>query len=377
MTNDELAGGLLAHFSDLPDPRDPRGVRHPVTSLVVISLLAVICGANTYSAIREYAVSNLEWLGTFLPLPHGAPSQDTFERLFQLLEPDAWHARFLAFTQELDLPPLEGDEVVALDGKSARASGVLHAVSAWSTNYGFSLAQEAVGEGGNEITALPEVLGVLEAPGAVVTVDAIGAQKDVAWLIRERHAEYLLALKGNHPNLHQDVRWLFEHADELGWQGVEHGYARSEEKGHGRFETRECWVTSDLSALDPAEVASWRDLACVARVRSRRVTRERESTLDRYYLSSLPADAARVLFAARSHWGIENSLHWVLDVVFDEDRSRARAKNAQANWAALRRVVVSLLRQDKSVKAGAETKRLKAAWDRAYLLRLLKTATLR
>lgn len=376
---DILTTKLLAHFHDLPDPRDPRGVRHPLESLAVISILAALCGANTYSGIYQYALSNEAWLASFLRLPHGIPSQDTFERLFQILNPDAWHARFRAWTRELVLPELpEGeDDVIAIDGKTARASrgdrNPLHTVTAWSTQYGLALAQENVPDKSNEITVIPDLLNLIEPAGAVITIDAMGAQKEVAWTVREHHAQYVLALKSNHPHLSSDVRWTFEHADELGWQSLEHDYVRTVEKGHGRLETRECWVLTDLSALDAGEVGAWRDLKSIARVRCHRDVKGRESVEDRYFLTSLPQDAPRVLRVVRQHWGIENGLHWVLDVAFDEDRSRARAKHAQANWAALRRLVTSILKQDKSTKAGIETKRLKAAWDRNYLMRLLNT----
>lgn len=379
MTADILASTLLAHFHDLPDPRKPRGVRHPLESLVVISILAAMCGANTCSGIYQYALSNEEWLRTFLRLPHGIPSQDTFERLFQILAPDAWQPHFRAWTRELVLPDLpEGeDEVIAIDGKTARASrgekNALHTVTAWSTQHGLALAQESVPEKKNEITVLADLLNVIEPAGAVITTDAMGAQKEVAWTIREHHAHYVLALKANHPNLSDDVRWTFEHADELGWNGIEHDYVRTVDKGHGRLETRECWVICDLGALDGEEVARWKDLRCVARVRSHRDIKGMESVEDRFFLTSLPRDATRILRVVRQHWGIENGLHWVLDVAFDEDTSRARAKNAQANWTALRRLITSILKQDKRTKAGIEAKRLKAGWDRTYLLQLLNT----
>lgn len=344
---------------------------------MVISILAAICGANTCSGIYQYALSNEQWLGSFLRLPHGVASQDTFERLFQIIDPDAWHSRFRAWIKDLRLPELPAgeDEVIALDGKTARASrgerSALHTVSAWSTQHGIALGQEFVPQKENEITVLADLLNSIEPAGAVVTVDAMGAQREVAFTVREHHAHYVLALKGNHPNLSEDARWVFEHADELAWEEIEHDYVRTVGKGHGRLETRECWVVCDLSALDQEEVGRWRDLACLARVRSHREVKGEKSVEDRYFLTSLPRDAARILRAVRQHWGIENGLHWVLDVAFDEDRSPARARNAQANWAALRRLVISILKQDKTTKAGMEAKRLKAGWDRNYLIKLL------
>lgn len=370
--------GLLEHLADLPDPRSPRGVRHKLTDIVCVSLLAVICGANTFADIHQYALAHRPWLETFLELPSGVPSQDTFERLFAALNPAAWQGRFLAWTRSLCLPELGPgeDEVLAVDGKTARGSRVqgtrpLHTVSVWSSQYEIVLARAAVDNKENEIVVLPELLETVGVAGAVVTTDAMGCQKSVAWAVREHHGHYLLALKDNHPKLAEDVRWLFEHAEGIGWDKVEHSHTKTFDKGHGREETRECWVLTDLEIISGRE--AWRDLAGVARVRSTRVVGEQTSREDRYYLTSLPCDSGRVLRASRLHWGIENGLHWVLDVAFDEDGSRARIKNTQANLVAVRHLALGLLKRDTMVKAGVKAKRLRAGWDRAYLLKLLES----
>jgi predicted transposase YbfD/YdcC len=370
--------GLLAHFADFPDPRDPRGIRHKLCDIICISILAVICGANTYSQIHQYALAQEDWLESFLELPSGIPSQDTFERIFAALHPKAWQSKFLAWTQTLTLPelPEDEDEVLAVDGKTARRShhnglGALHTVSVWSSQFEIVLAQEQVDKKTNEITVIPDLLEVISPAGAVVTTDAMGCQKNIAWTVREYHAHYLLALKDNHPKLFADSQWLFAHADEIGWDKVEHSYAKTVDKGHGRGETRECWVLSNLDIIEERE--EWRDLSCLVRVRgSQRIKGEDEAHVqDRYFVTSLPCDATRILRSARKHWGIENGLHWVLDMAFDEDNSRSRTKNAQANWVALRHLAVSLLKRDKSLKVGVEAKRLRAGWDRNYLLKLL------
>ena len=368
---------LLTHFSDLPDPRKPRGVRHELCDIVSISILAVICGANTYSQIHQYALSHKEWLQSFLELPSGVPSQDTFERVFALLNPAVWQSRFLAWTKTLVLPDLpEGeDEVLAVDGKTARRShrngfGALHTVSVWSSQFEVVLAQEGVPDKTNEITVIPDLLEVVNPAGAVVTTDAMGTQKHIAWTVREYHAHYLLALKDNHPTLFEEVEDFFNYADTLEWE-VEHSHTKTTERGHGRDETRECWLLPVPEWLYEREC--WRDLTSVVRVKATRTLKGNTSEHTRYFLTSLPLDAERALRAARFHWGIENGLHWVLDVAFDEDGSRAHLENAQASWVALRHLAMNLLKRDKTVKAGVEAKRLRAGWDRSYLLKLLQT----
>lgn len=374
MTKRDLPG-LIRYFSDLPDPRDPRGIRHELVDIVCISILGVICGANTYSQIHQYALAQESWLRSFLELPSGIPSQDTFERLFAVLNPHAWQSRFLAWTQTLVLPALaEGeDEVLAIDGKTARGSltsgvGALHTVSVWSSQLELVLTQQQVPKKTNEITVIPEILEVVNPAGAVVTTDAMGCQKQVAWTVREHHAHYLLALKDNHPTLYADVKDFFDYADKVNWE-LEHSYTQTTERGHGRTEMRECRVLAAPEWLH--EGNTWRDLTSIVQVTSTRTVGDNTSEFTRYFLTSLPLDAERALRAARFHWGIENGLHWVLDVAFDEDSSRAHLKNAQATWVALRHLAVNLLKRNKTVKAGVEAKRLRAGWDRTYLLKLL------
>ncbi len=366
---------LLTHFADLSDPRKPRGVRHKLLDIVSISILAVICGANTYSQIHQYALAQEAWLSSFLELPSGVPSQDTFERVFALLSPDVWHSRFLAWTQTLVLPelPKGEDEVLAVDGKTARRShrkglGALHTVSVWSSQFEVVLVQKGVPDKTNEITVIPELLEVVNPAGAVVTTDAMGTQKQIAWTIREHHAHYVLALKDNHPTLFEETKDFFAYAGKVDW-ALEH--SQTTERGHGRVETRECWVSPVPEWLHERE--AWRGLSSLVKVHATRTLEGNTSEHTRYFLSSLPLDAARALRAARFHWGIENALHWVLDVAFDEDSSRAHIENAQASWVALRHLAINLLKRDKTVKAGVEAKRLRAGWDRAYLLKLLQS----
>jgi len=265
--------------------------------------------------------------------------------------------------------------VLAVDGKSARGSvapglGALHTVSVWSSQLEVALAQQQVPEKSNEITVIPELLEVVNPAGAVVTTDALGCQKQVAWTVREHHAHYLLALKDNHPTLFEDVKDFFGYAAKVGWE-LEHSYTLSTKRAHGRTETRECWVLPVPEWLH--ECQSWRDLASLVKVHAKRTVGDQSSEHSRYFLTSLPLDAERALRAARAHWGIENGLHWVLDVAFDEDNSRARLKNAQATWVALRHLAINLLKRDTALKVGVEAKRLRAGWDRRFLLKLLNT----
>jgi len=367
---------LLTVFRDIPDPRSARGIRHKLEDIVVISVLAFICDANDYVDIREWGVANEEWLRTFLSLKHGIPSVDTFERVFCILKPEVWQSRFRQWTRETVLAENDNkhDEVIAVDGKTARGShteglNALHTVSLWSSYGGIVLAQEDVPDKTNEITVIPDLLSVVNPAGAVVTSDAMGTQKDIAWTIREFDADYLLALKDNHPTLFEDVQWLFEQGDQDNWHNTAHSYTKTLERSRDRLEQRECWVLDELDFLEQA--GHWRDLRSIVRVRSSRTHQETCRVHDRFYISSLAADAERVLYAARTHWGIENSLHWVLDVVFDEDASRARKDNAQANLVSLRHTALNILKQDTNSKSSIKAKRKRAGWNRDYLLELI------
>lgn len=376
-SNVEIGKSLLAVFSDLPDPRSARGIRHKLSDIVVISILAFICGADDYVDIRTYGLANEAWLRTFLALEHGIPSVDTLERVFAILQPEAWQGKFLDWTRHTVLGLEDedgGDDIIAIDGKTACSSGTanqaaLHTVSAWTSQGGIVLGQETVASKSNEITAIPELLSVLAPAGAVVTCDAMGTQKDIAWTIREYHADYLLALKDNHPKLHQDAQWLFDQAEQ--YPDTLASYSSTESRSANNYDRRECWVMDDLSFLELHTHNAWRDLTSLVKVRRTYQQQGETHTQDRFYLSSLPADAERALHAARSHWGIENQLHWVLDVVFKEDASQVHRGNAQANLVSLRHTALNILKQDRGSKASIKSKRKRAGWDRDYLLTLL------
>ena len=278
-----------------------------------------------------------------------------------LLDAEAWQGVFFNWARKLRREETRSPtEVLAVDGKFARASG-LRTVSVWASEQQIVLAQQQVADKTDEITVIPELLEVLDLAGTTVTIDAAGTQKQIAWVIREHHADYVLALKANHKHLFADVQWLFvQHNDAPHWS--------TSSKGHGRTETRDTWLLTDLSFLE--SVSAWRDLAAVARVRSTREVKGEVAIHDRYFLTSL-TDAQTLAYAVRSHWGIENGLHWVLDVAFSEDQNRTRTDHAQANLVTLRHLALNQLKQEKTLKASIKAKRMRAGWDDDYLLKVL------
>lgn len=387
---DPLAGtALQTYFAALPDPRSGPAVRHELLDIVTIAVLAVLCGADSWVDVELFGRSKEPWLETFLALPHGIPSHDTFGRVFAALDPAAFERGFLGWVQAVagraggETPDAAaGDRRaprVAIDGKTLRRShdhanglGPLHLVSAWATDRGLVLGHRAVAEKTNEIVAIPALLDVLEVEGSVVTIDAMGCQQAIARRIRQRGGDYVLALKDNHPTLHELVAHHFAVTADGDAAGLAPTTHQSLGKDHGRLERRRCWATDDpevLAWLDPN--ATWPGLRSVAAVASERRIDGVTQTEIRYFLTSLPADAQAIAAAVRGHGGIENQLHWVLDVAFREDESRVRTGHAAATFAVLRHIALNLLRHDRTVKAGIKAKRLKAGWDEAYLLHLL------
>src|SRR5512135_400508 len=366
---------LAHHFADLTDPRVERTRLHELLDIVTIAVCAVVAGADSWEHIEQFAKAKPSWLKTFLALPNGVPSHDTFARVFARLDPGEFQRCFLGWIGALQ--EATGRRVIAIDGKSLRRSfdrakgkSALHLVHAWAAANHLLLGQVAEDEKSNEITAIPGLLKVLELSGAIVTIDAMGCQKEIARTIRDEGADYLLALKANHEHLYDQVKAFWEGAYRRGFKGDDViTYHRQWNEGHGRFEARRCWATSDLSWLGGRE--EWDGLRSVVFIESERFVGASLAVEERYYLSSLPADARLLNEAARSHWAVENSLHWVLDVTFDEDRGRIRKENAPENFGLLRRLALCLLKRDRSFKGSIQGKRLRASWDEGYLLQVL------
>jgi predicted transposase YbfD/YdcC len=359
------APGFLAPFATLKDPRVNRTKRHSLLDILFIALCAVVSGANDCVAMAKFGTSKRAWLEKFLDLPNGTPAHDTFTRVFAALDGKAFVDCFLNWVAALQ--EATGGQVVAIDGKTARATldrakgqNPLHVVSAWATENHLLLGQEVVDDKSNEITAIPKLLAVLELTGAIVTIDAMGCQKDIAAKIREKGADYVLAVKGNQDHLEEDIIDAFAAVDEGRGKATVRTHTE-QDKGHGRVERRCTQTLSVPEALRNQE--TWQDLKSIARcTRTYREAGVEKSDV-RYYISSLPPTAKKLARAIRSHWGIENGLHWVLDMYFAEDRNRARTGNAAPNLALLRRWVISLLRRDEATTGGIEKKRLQAGWN--------------
>ncbi len=368
---------LAAHFSQLPDPRVRRTRRHALVDILVITLCAVICGADDWVAIARFGRAKRQWFRGFLALPHGIPSHDTFGRVFAALDPEAFKGAFLAWVQTL-ATLLPGD-VIAIDGKTLRHTfdtaadkAAIHMVSAWATAQGLCLGQVKTDATSNAITAIPTLLDVLALAGRIVTIDAMGCQTAMARTIHAKGGDYVLSLKGNQTRLHDDIRTLCADAETRGFRDLPPPTVETVDGDHGRIEVRRAWATEDLAWL--ADRDRWPGLRSVVRVDAARTVGDRTTHETRFFISSLPPDATHLARVVRSHWAIENSLHWVLDVAMHQDQTRIRTGHAPENLAILHHIVLNLLKQDRTEKLGIKNKRLAAGWDHDYLLRLIMGA---
>jgi predicted transposase YbfD/YdcC len=365
---------IFIAFSDLPDPRKPRNQTYCLFDLITISILAVLCGAEDWVTISMWTEANLLWLQQQGICESGAPSHDTLSRFFRYVNPAEFEKKFISWTQMV-AKCVRG--VVAIDGKTIKNScdlagenGAIHIVSAFATENQLILGQVATDKKSNEITAIPKLLAMLDLGGTIITIDAAGCQKEIAKKIREGKGDYLLALKGNQGKLHDEVENFFLQALAVEPQDAGCDYAVSEERSRGRFEKRETWVTQNLDWLPQKE--EWQDLQSIACVRSTRVIKDHASTELRFYISSLSEDAGGILRAVRAHWGVENKLHWQLDVSYGEDKCKVRKDHGAENLSVLRRCTMNILKHDTATKAGIKNRRAKAGWDRSYMLKLLE-----
>jgi predicted transposase YbfD/YdcC len=368
-------------FVDLHDPRLDRPLRHSLVELVVIAIAATVAGADSWLQIAQWGRTKESWLRTFLTLPHGIPAHDTFGRVFALLDPQQFACGYRDWMQTLVPAALLEAPIIAIDGKTARRShdrwtgqAALHTITAWATEAGVALGQRRVADHENEISALPELLEQVVAKGVTITMDAMGCQRDLTVPIIAAEADYVLALKANQPETLATVQATFA-AVAAGTQTVDHlDWHETLDKGHGRLERRTCRVIADAATitwLQSHPSGAWTGLRTLVEIDARCQRGARMHQETRYYLSSLPPDAARLNQVIRRHWAIENELHWVLDVVFNEDQSRIRQGSAAENASVLRKLAVSVLKQDTTSKLSLRGKRQQAGWDDRYLAQVL------
>ena len=367
---------IETHFRSVPDPRTGNAKKYLLHEVLMSAFIATICDANTWEEIANFYEVKLDWLRQYFPLKSGIPSHDTYNRIFSLLDPNELRQCFLKIIDDfIDLLPQQ----IAIDGKCLRGTAersnnedAIYMVSAWACRQQVSMAQFKVQQKTNEITAIPELLQMIRIGGCTITIDAMGCQKSIARLIREKKGHYVLALKENHKHLHEDVAMLFEWLDEHPFDERKTDVYEYTDYGHGRQVTRRCTTIDAIDSLNDKEL--WTDLTSLARIETTRKVKGKETHETRYYLSSHASNAKRHLTLVRGHWGIENRLHWVLDVVFDEDKNRTRKDFAPENLAVMRQLALNIIRNDKESKKSLNIRRKKAALDNQYAIKLLSIA---
>lgn len=368
---------IEACFGDIYDPRVTGRCSYPLLEIIIITICATIAGAESWTDMETFGKSKENWLKQFLGLENGIPSHDTFGDVFEAIDGEVFQRSFMRWVEAI-FTVTEG-QVVAIDGKTARRShdrsigkDAIHMVSAWASANGIVLGQRKVDNKSNEITAIPELLDLLSITGCIVTIDAMGCQKKIAQTIRDKQADYVLSVKENQGNLHQDIEDWFAYAEQVKFKDIEHDYHKSVNKGHGRLELRECWVITDTVAFEYIRhYEGWADLNAIVQVKRERRLAGKVQQETAYYITSLDADARKILTATRHHWSIENSLHWVMDVTFREDDMRIRKGNSSQNMVVLRHIALNILKKDTS-KESLKQKRYKAALDDTFLLKLLE-----
>jgi predicted transposase YbfD/YdcC len=367
---------IAEHFDDIEDIRIERGKKHKLIDIITISICAVVCGADGWIDIEMYGIARKKWLGKFLELPNGIPSHDTFARVFAQINPDEFNKSFLSWIKGIS--KITAGEIIAFDGKQSRNSGdekngqgVINTVSAWAASNRLVLGQKKVEGKSNEITALPELIKILDLAGCIVTIDAMGCQREIVKKIVEKDADYVIAVKKNQPSLYEQIEQLFKQAIKTDGKDLKMSAFSSKEINRGREEIRNYLMLTDVAErIDPLQ--KWEKLTSIGMVESVRVVNGKTSVETRYFISSLWNDAKKLAEAIRSHWSIENSLHWVLDVAFQEDNSRIRKDNAPANFAVLRHIAINIIGQNKSRKLSVRSKRFLASLDEEYSNELLE-----
>jgi predicted transposase YbfD/YdcC len=374
----EIQASLLTYVQDIPDPRVSRTQKHLLTDILVIAILAVIAGAQGWEDMENYGLSKQPWLSEFLELPNGIPSDDTFRRVFERIKPEALEQLLSQWLQHLSGSFV--GEIVPIDGKNLKGSydrnqGVkaLHLVTAWASEQKLVLGQVKVESKSNEITAIPALLELLDLQGAIITIDAMGTQTEIVKQIQHQKADYIVALKANHPTLHAQVKSWFEQAQTSNFEGIEFSYDYHLEKGHHRLEKRWCWAVPLATFGGLYQQHQWSGLQSIVMVKRVRRLWNKTTCEVQFYLSSLPADAQIIGNAIRKHWGIENQVHWTLDVTFNEDKCRIRSFHSPRNFALLRRVALNALNQESTYRRSLRQKSKRAAMDNNYMMAVLSS----
>ncbi len=373
----EISETIQKHFGSIPEPRLERTRLHALMDILVIAICAVICGADNWEDIEAFGKAKEAWLRTILGLPNGIPSHDTFRRVFGLIDGEAFQRSFVSWVQAVT--QLIGGQVIAVDGKKPRGSqdrgigrGAIDMVSAWASANQVVLGQVKVNDKSNEITAIPVLLRMLAIRGCIVTVDSMGCQVEVAQTCVEQGADYVLALKENQPHLYADVVRLFADLEASQMRAYPYDFAESFDNSHGYADKRQCWTIADPVIVQQLRGAQrFPKLLSVARVRREYQDGKERKREDRYFIASLPGQAKPCLGAVRSHWSVENNLHWVLDIAFREDDSRVRKDNGPQNFTVLRHIALNLLQHERSSRRSIQGKRLQAAWNTDYLEKVL------
>jgi hypothetical protein len=363
--------GFLDYFEGLEDPRINRQKLHPMNEILLLALCGIICGCDGWIDIEAFGKAKQDFLRKYLPYENGIPSDDTLRRFFRALDPAQFQERFMEWAKQLGKLT---NKIIAVDGKTSRGSAdgaeqALHLVSAFASELGVVIGQQATAEKSNEITAIPELLKWLDITGAIVTIDAMGCQKNIAATIRDKQADYVLALKGNQGTLQNDVMTYFTESRDY---PAEH-QCIDITKGHGRIEERECYVINDIQWLKEQH-PGWRDLTSIIKIKSTRIINDSRSVEERYYISSCNFSAQQALHAIRLHWGVENQLHYVLDVSFNEDACQIRKGNSPQNMAILRHITINMIKRVLPKRSSIKGFRKSAGWDDSALASVIDQA---